>query len=232
MEIAGVDGCPGGWVIARAQAGTSLRLLDVRVVETFADVLDRTKGCAAVGIDVPIGLSDDDRREADAEARRVLRPVRHSSVFPAPVRRVLGVADYREACAVSARVHEDGKKISKQTFYLAQRIHEVDRLMTPELQQRVVEVHPEVCFWALNGRTPVPSAKRTAEGELHRTELLAGVLADGAPALETPSGADRDDLLDACAASWSAWRFATRRHGTLPKRPPRDARGLRMEIVY
>ena len=39
-----------------------------------------------------------------------------------------------------------------------------------------------------------------------------------------------DDLLDACACAWSASRIAEGRAFAFPQNPPRDARGLRMEI--
>lgn len=232
MNVAGVDGCPGGWIVVWARADGPLRLLGVRVVPEFAEVVARTRDCAVVAIDIPIGLSDDGRRDADVAARKALRPLRHNSVFPAPVRPVLAAMDYREACEISARAHRDGKKISKQTYFLVKRIADVDRLMDAALQRCIVEVHPEVCFWALNGGTPLPHYKKTADGQKERLALLSTVFSDELAAVETPARADRDDLLDACAAAWTAWRFATGQHGTLPLNPPLDSRGLRMEIVY
>jgi predicted RNase H-like nuclease len=41
-----------------------------------------------------------------------------------------------------------------------------------------------------------------------------------------------DDLLDACAAAWSALRIARGAHRTLPDLPKRDSRGHRMAIHY
>jgi predicted RNase H-like nuclease len=232
MLVAGVDGCPNGWLVVCAEANAVLRLLSVRFAPSFVDVLDRTRQCDRVGIDIPIGLSDDGRRLADVEARAVLRPYRHNSVFPAPVRAVLGVPDYREACSISATVHRDGKKISKQTHAISGKIHEVDRLMSPDLQQRVCEVHPEVCFWALNGNQPLPDPKRSQAGEYERLRLLANVFADDLAKEEVPVPAARDDFYDACAATWTAWRCATGKASCLPDNAPRDSRGLRMEIVY
>ncbi len=232
MQVAGVDGCAGGWLIACAQVDRLLHLVSVRVSPTFSDVLERTRGCDRIGIDIPIGLSDDGRRSADMEARRLLRPHRHSSVFPAPIRCVLGAPSYKEACAISAARHVDQKMISKQTYSLTLKIDEVDRLMDSETQLRVVEVHPEVCFWALNGGAPLPNTKRTQAGEFERLHLLATVFSDDLASTEVPDGAARDDFYDACAAAWSASRFATGQHGTLPEEPPLDSRGLRMEIIY
>lgn len=232
MLVAGIDGCPAGWLVVWAGADVPLRTVGIRTVPTFSEVLQRTRDCAAVGIDMPIGLSDDGRRAADVEARSVLKPLRHSSVFPAPIRAVLGAPNYRAACDLSARKHVDSKKISKQTYYLSFKIAEVDRLMTEEAQKRVVEIHPEVSFWALNSGVPLANYKKTAEGRLQRLELLARVFHDDVSGLLPPAGADPDDLLDACAAVWTAARFARGEAGRLPPNPSTDSRGLRMEIVY
>lgn len=225
MEVAGVDGCDGGWILVWTQAERRLRLLSTKVVPNLGEVLRSVKDCAAVGIDVPIGLMDAAQREADRAARRALRG-RASCVFPAVTRPALGIADYRQACDASERAH--GKRISKQAFTLGLRSHQVDLLMTPDLQERVIEVHPEVCFWALNGESPVMTRKRTPAGEAERLALLSTVYATGLARETPPAGAAPDDLLDACAAAWTAARFARGEHKTLPEDPPKDARGLLM----
>jgi predicted RNase H-like nuclease len=40
--------------------------------------------------------------------------------------------------------------------------------MSPEKQTVVFEVHPELCFWAMNRRQPMPHAKKTGIGENNR----------------------------------------------------------------
>ncbi|MEX0786177.1 MAG: DUF429 domain-containing protein [Dehalococcoidia bacterium] len=229
MEVAGVDGCPGGWIVVWAQADRQLRLLSASIAPTFRDVLDRTKDCMTVGIDVPIGLMERGSREADGAARKALGK-RASCVFPAVIRPALGIQDYRQACDASEAAR--GKRIPRQAFTLGLRSHEVDLLMTPALQQRIVEVHPEVCFWAMNGESTVMTKKRSPAGEGERLALLSAVYAGDIASDIPPSGAARDDLLDACAAAWTAARYARGEHGTLPPDPPTDRRGLRMQIVY
>ena len=106
--IAGVDGTPAGWVVV---AGEDARG-DVRAfcVKQLADL---PRDLRVVAVDVPIGLAERGPRLADHLARRALGP-RGSSVFPTPVRAVLGARSWEDACARHERV--DGRRVSKQTF--------------------------------------------------------------------------------------------------------------------
>jgi len=237
-RVGGLDGCRAGWVLAttiltsagqaevdRAQVGQA----EVRIVPTFADalslVLDGT--LAALGVDMPIGLPDAGLREADRQARTRLGP-RRSSVFAAPVRAVLGAADYPDALARSRAV--DGRGLSKQAFHLLPRIAEVDAAMTRDLQDRVFECHPETCFARLAGR-PLTTVKRDAEGRADRTALLTPHLGD-VTALwrDPPRGAKADDVLDALAITITAERVLAGDVEHLGDGAI-DRRGLRMEIV-
>jgi predicted RNase H-like nuclease len=230
MLVAGVDGCRSGWVVVRAEVAGRLFIESVLYAASFAEMLELTDGCGAVGVDVPIGLMDDTSRHPDSEARRRLQPYRGASVFPAPVRAVLGCETYLEACEASYAA--SGKRISKQLWMIVPKIREADACMTPRLQQRVVEVHPEVCFWALNGGAPLPLSKHTIEGLEMRAQLLSGRYAGDIRRIAYPSLATRDDFYDACAAAWTAARVAKGTAQRLPSEPAFDARGLRMEIVY
>ncbi len=238
VRVAGLDGCRAGWVLAsasasphRAGADTTTRLeqVEVRVLSSFAEalalVLDGS--IAAMGVDMPIGLPDRGPRAADQAARRRLGP-RRSSVFPTPVRAALHSADYPDALARSRAV--DGRGLSIQAYNLLSSMAEIDEVMTPALQDRVFECHPETTFARLAGG-PLPVNKHSSEGLELRRALLDPWLADGIDSIgRAPRGAKTDDVLDALAVAVTAWRFTIGdvEHlgdGAL------DARGLRMEIV-
>jgi predicted RNase H-like nuclease len=194
-------------------------------------VLSKTADCVLVCIDIPIGLSNDDkRRQCDVAARQLLGR-RASSVFPAPGRSCLLADDYETACRIS--FERTGRKLSKQGFALLRKIREVDDLMTPALQRRVREIHPEFSFWSLNGKQPMLQNKKTVPGQARRHKLLQGVLADVDSILaQAPtSGYVMDDALDALVAAWTAGRVVLGKAETLPEQPELDGRGLRMEIV-
>jgi predicted RNase H-like nuclease len=147
-------------------------------------------------------------------------------------------ADYRAACATALATSEPPRRIAKQTWNLFPRIREIDALMSPCLQARVFECHPEVAFWAMNGERPLDEPKKVKSrpyepGLALRRGLLERAGYDLAFLAETrfrPSLAGADDFLDACACAWSAGRILAGTDMTFPPDPPLDARGLRQEI--
>ena len=190
--VAGVDGCRAGWIVLHDGCAT--------VHPDFAAVLAALPYDAVVAVDIPIGLIDEHvagGREVDRAARVELGPKR-SSVFSAPPRYALAARTLPDA-------RRRGARLTLQTLNLLPRIEDVDGVMTPELQSRVFEVHPELSFAAMAGGSPVLTPKRTAAG---------------------------DDLLDACALAWSARRVADGTASSLPHPPSLDARGLSMELHW
>ena len=98
-----------------------------------------------------------------------------------------------------------------------------------EVDERVIEMHPEVSFRRLAG-DPLPESKHTHEGLERRRALLAaaGIVLPGAV-----PGVPEADLLDAAAGAWTAARYSRRRRGgrsrrstaTVSERSGRDASG-------
>ena len=226
QAVAGADACRGGWCVVTLPVEGDAT---VEVVDRLAKVATRhAQGqLGAVGVDIPIGLSDGPPRKCDIDARALLG-ARRSSVFPAPVRPVLGARSY-EAALVRSR-EAGGVGLSKQSWNLVPKIAEVDRLLDPTRQGRIFEVHPEAAFAALHG-VPMTHPKKGRPG---RDERLA-VLRPHVPGIDDlvaqpPSGAAADDVLDAAVVAVTAKavlegkarRLGERRH---------DAKGLVMEIV-
>jgi predicted RNase H-like nuclease len=197
--VAGVDGVPGGWVVARVAGGR----VEWSVCADAATVLQVTAGCAAVGVDIPLGLpSGTARRACDDETARALGRAR-ASVFPAPPREVLAAATHAEACVVARRL--TGRAISLQTFHIGAKILEWDALA--DRPPHVVEVHPELALRRLAPDVAF-APKKAARGSGQRIAALARWLDVPAALADLPSGARLDDVLDALAAAWSAERFA------------------------
>jgi len=99
----------------------------------------------------------------------------------------------------------------------------------------VREIHPELVFWALNGKKPVQHKKRQLAGRNERMRLLSPIfsgLEKFVAEAHEPKQVAPDDILDALAAAWTASQIVLGKAKTLPKNPELDSKGLRMEILY
>ena len=222
MPVTGVDGCRGGWLAAALADDDTVQwqwTTDVAsVLQAHAD---------AVAIDIPIGLPDEGVRACDAAARSALGR-RGSSVFPAPVRPVLGCTTYAQARAVLAAA--GGASMSAQAFGIVSAVRAVDAAVSPGDEARVVEAHPEVAF-ALMGGGPGLPGKRTTAGVGVRLALLQAWLPTVLEVLQgVPTRGGLDDALDALACAWVARRWRSG-EATVFGDGQRDPRGLLMRIV-
>ena len=233
-RIAGVDGCRAGWFVTDADAS----LDDIRffVAPAFATVAECLEDRAVVGVDIPIGLPDRGTRDCDREARRLLAPHRAASVFPAPIRAVLGAPTHAEAS--DRREAIDGKRMSAQAFNILSKVAEVDRAVraSPETRARIREVHPELAFATLNGGQPLKASKRSGEGFAARFGLLSLHLETASidRAIDDFPRRDvaKDDVLDAFAVLLVAARINAGRGLRVPAEPECDPHGLDMAIWY
>ncbi len=246
-EFVGVDGCPYGWF---SIGFDSKGCYELKVFPAFSELFDYYAEAKLILVDIPIGLMEGPkRRECDEEARKLLKH-RSSSVFTAPTRQTVeqvarspGDYDYAkriEQCATKTECSREGRKISKQAFAIAPKIAQVDRLLRcrdSNATPRVREVHPEVCFWALNQKKAMKSSKKTVSGEQQRLEMLERVEArtreiyHDACRRFVGGGVAKDDILDALVAAVTA-RCGYGRLKTIPESPAVDSKGLAMEMVY
>jgi predicted RNase H-like nuclease len=235
---AGVDGCRAGWVVLlagfRASEAAPVQLA-WRVCARFDEVLALPERPAAIAVDMPIGLLEraaPGGRACDRAARGLLGRPRASSVFSPPTRPALLNDGYADAMA------RNGAGMSKEAYNILPKIRELDGLLTPGVQSRVFEAHPELAFRALAGQ-PMRHSKKTPAGRRERLRCLRPVF--GA-AFRDPLrvrlelGAGRvalDDVIDAYVLAHAARRIQTGQASRLPQGPvPVDARGLRMEIWH
>jgi predicted RNase H-like nuclease len=100
----------------------------------------------------------------------------------------------------------------------------------------VLEVHPEVAFWRLNGEQALSEPKKVKSRcyepglALRRRLLVAGGLPAAMVEAVPPKGAGADDLLDALACAAIARRIHMGLARPFPDPPERDAFGLPMAI--
>jgi predicted RNase H-like nuclease len=235
--VAGLDGCRSGWagVVLDADNPTAPQM---RHYERFGDVLDDAPALAVIAVDMPIGLPEQvskGGRGAEQAARPLLGP-RQSSVFSVPGRAAVMASDYAQACAISLTTSDPPRKVSKQCFNLFPKIREIDALMTPALEARVYEVHPEVAFWRLNGERAMALPKKikgraNEPGLAERRVLLeAHGFEEAFFEQKRATGVGADDLIDASVNALIAIRILNGQARSLPTEPARDDRGLRVAI--
>lgn len=250
MTVAGVDGCKAGWIaVIRSDAGV---LPEARVFASFAELLAALPDDATVAVDMPIGLPElSGRGGRGPEA--LVRPLlgeRQSSVFSIPSRAAVHAdtaaftdldawyAAHRRASEVAMRTSSPPRGVSIQAFGIFSKIREIDALMIarPDLRGRVIESHPEVAFWRLNGECAMSLPKKIGSrvnpaGMEERKALLARVGHDRAFLdRPPPRGAATDDFLDACAMMMVAERHRRGETGSFPTPPEHDAHGIPVAI--
>jgi predicted RNase H-like nuclease len=201
--VAGVDGYRKGWVAVSLDPSGDV---EVSTHATFAEVLSLR--AAVIAVDIPIDPAGLGARPTDAAARAFVGGSRASSVFPTPPRAALEARSFAEASEIARTI--TGKAISQQAFALGRKILEVHALA--EVDERVIEMHPEVSFCELAG-SKVLESKHTPDGLDRRRELLAaaGIKLPGAV-----PGVPEADLLDAAVGAWTAARYASGKAEAVP----------------
>jgi predicted RNase H-like nuclease len=234
-RLVGVDGCPSGWIAISISAEGALDA-EVRIVTHFAEIVADPAN-RIIAVDMPIGLPDHVGPNGRGP-ETLVRPrlgMRQSSVFSVPSRAAVMTEEYRAACTVARATSTPQRMVAKQCFHLFPKIREIDALMTPALEARVFEVHPELAFWRLNGEAPMTLPKKVKgspnpAGLDQRRALLVGEGYEPATLARPPRGAGPDDLLDAAVNALIARRILRGEAQPFPAEPERDARGLRMAI--
>jgi predicted RNase H-like nuclease len=232
MNYTGIDACKSGWFyVLMNQTGWEMGVLSsIEAIQSIAD------SDSKILIDIPIGLREKGNLErlCDLEARRRLQQPRACSVFPAPARQTLSAENYDEANQINR--HYTGRGLSQQTYAIVPKIREVDIFKQKNSDFTIREMHPEVCFWALNNFQPMKHNKKTKDGILERRKILNYYCKYSDEIFQTAlkkylrKEVARDDILDALVGTVTAMKY--KQIKTLPDKPEIDPKGFPMEMVY
>jgi len=225
-RVVGVDGYAAGWIAVELRAGAFSRAWPA---VSLAALLADLPAAATVGVDMPLGLLDIGWRTADRVVARALGP-RRSSVFAVPPRPVWDAADYAGA-NLRCRELTGGGGLSVQAWGLRRRVLEADACREAGPHE-LFEVHPELVFATLAGG-PLPHGKKTWHGQTSRRALLDAAGVSLPDHLGAAGGVPVDDVLDAAAVAWSAYRIARGLATHMPDPPDQtDHRGRPIVIWY
>ncbi len=229
--LAGVQPCPGGWLLASAKlVGTTCHAEQPRVVLSFREILESVPAYAVIALHGPIGLPSDSSkrgRACEREARQLLGFPRRGAVLSAPTRRALAAThDFKQAAALN------GGHLDFVTWRMLAKIGEVADQVQSYHQRFVYEVSPEITYYTLNGDRPMRFPKRTRPGQEERRDVL-GTRVQG---IDRIYQADLPrvrpwHLTDVAATLWTARRVAGKGLRRLPAMPEWNEEGIRMEIV-
>jgi predicted RNase H-like nuclease len=129
-------------------------------------------------------------------------------------------------------------RLTQQAAGILAKLAEIDEFMReapaprePERERWLIEVHPEMCFQAMDdGR--IPPSKASAHGQLQRLDLVRREFPDADNRIRSWEHGRKHSLLDICdayAACWSALRWALTDAGAVARRgdvtPPLEVLG-------
>jgi len=224
--VAGVKPCSGGWLVASAKLhGVTFAPEELRVIETFVDVLDQRPTYAAIALDAPIGFLETYEpggRTCDRQARAILGPRRGAAIRSAPTRD-----------QVEGGSHVSLQGMNAVTRKLLPRYREVAAEMAPFRQRQVYEVNAELSYYQLNENHPLRFSKRTEAGQRERLDLVSAKIPGGDRVVEFElPGVPKSHVLDVVVLLWTARRIFAKGATRIPEDPEWDESGLRMELVY
>lgn len=207
--VAGVDWAGDGWIASIFSDG---EFRTCQPLPEFQNLWDLEPQLNPILVDVPIGLPSNRetlklREELDSCARSITG--KSSSVFPVPSREAAETA-YRDKAEYEmvAKANEDEleKGLNKQTYSIAHSIGEVDSFLldNEDARTKVIESHPELCFWGLR-EEQLKHSKKSAAGVGERLTALGTIVDNPGDLLEEATtdligetvDAAIDDVLDA-----------------------------------
>ena len=256
-KFIGVDACPCGWFsVGFSNSG----VYEFKAFFLFQDLLAYYKEANLILVDIPIGLPDGrGERLCDKQARRRLHTNLKRSVFRVPTRAAVAhLANCPQDKEGAKNVEynttgqfnpNDPKSLSTQTLGIMPKIAEVDSLLPRTGRPLIREVHPEICFWALNNGQSISLSKHEDNGINKRIQLLSNELVeprtqrilDEAWLKYQNNCVGKDDILDALAAAVNAYRGSLNQLQTFTEPPRRneqnlptrdEATDLPMEMVF
>ena len=165
-DLIGIDGTSSGWI---ASIGNSKNKY-VTKIKFFKD-LDTLLSLhpeSIIVIDMPIELNKKKYlRKCDILAKKYLGKNFQSSIFIPPLKNILECATFQDANKLSKKIA--GKGLSKQSWYLKNKIREVRELA--KVSNKIYEGHPECSFKMLKTES-LKAKKKSVLGIFERLDLL------------------------------------------------------------
>jgi len=229
----GIDGCKGAWLAV----AISNEKFEIGKFKTIEEICKRYQEADSLLIDIPIGLPEgkvEAAKRPDNELRALLGK-KSSSVFNTPFRQIVYAADVKEAWELNRKLDAKQNPIS---MALCKAIKQVDAFLqnNPQWKNRLMESHPEFCFYLLNGEIPLSDSKLDDDGIKKRINIIKGYFSESQAVIETYLKQNKfrkkiDDVLDALCLAVVGRLGCNNGFRTVPELPNQDGTGLNMQIT-
>ena len=190
-KVAGLDGCPAGWLIFYGYDNE----FDFQLISSIEEATPIFEECRNIFIDIPIGLSSKAyQRQVEGQMRKLLQG-RSSTIFTPPCREAVQRKDHAVANKFNRQV--TGKGLSVQAFNISKKIAEVDNFLRTKRNFSLQESHPEIC-------------SKILKGQQERRDIIASISPDLDLSIEKALGqypkkqVRPDDIIDAAILCLSA----------------------------
>jgi len=165
--IIGIDGCKSGWILSLYfQSEYSFHHISkINEIEKF-----KISSSDLILIDIPIGIPSSKRKRNLETKLRKKYPNQSSSLFNVSTLESLKANSYQEASKINASI--TGKKLSLQSYYIGEKIVEVENYNTKKSGYKLLESHPELCLQELNSSNINFASKKSSIGREQRLKLI------------------------------------------------------------
>ncbi|MFZ3172633.1 MAG: DUF429 domain-containing protein [Carboxydocellales bacterium] len=225
--------CKGDWLAV----AISNEFFKVSKFKTIDEICLKYHGADSVLIDIPIGLPEsksEAKKRPDSELRSLLGK-KSSSVFNTPFRQIVNAPDAKKAWDLNRELDAKQNPIS---MALCKAIKQVDTFLqnNPQWKNRLLESHPEYCFYLLNAGIPLDDSKLDNGGLEKRINILKRYFSDSQLIIDTYLNQNKfrkkiDDVLDALCLAVVGRLGCENSFKTVPNLPYQDNTGLNMQIV-
>ena len=202
-KVAGLDGCPAGWLLFYGYNNE----FDFQLISSIKEAIPIFEQCRYIFIDIPIGLSSKAyQRQVEGQMRKLLQG-RSSTIFTPPCREAIECKDYAVANEVNRQI--TGKGLSVQAFNISKKIAEVDTFLRSKRDFSLQESHPEISSKILKGNV-LQTKKNTMAGQQERRDIIRSISPDLDLSVEKALGqypkkmVRSDDIIDAAMLCLSA----------------------------
>lgn len=229
----GIDWYSGKWLAVALSANG----FEVNSFPTIDEICSKYQDADSIIIDIPIGLPESQgqvKDRPDGELRKRIGK-KSSSVFTVPFRQIVYAPNIQIAWDLNRQLNAG---LNPPSMGIRDSIRQVDSFLqnNPHWKNKLLESHPEYCFFVLDKNRTITDRKQYEAGQRQRLEILKQYYPQAQLVIDSflsqsKSRKKIDDVIDALCLALVGKLGLSSGFCTVPDMPQRDATGLKMQIV-